>query len=431
MSSIEKLATGRAKYTLDYPELGTGPVSYEDSISEEFYQAEHEAIFRRTWLKVGRVEQLPRNGTFFTREFKGLGSIVISRHTDGEIYALHNVCAHRGNKVVWQEHPGEESKGSARQFQCKYHGWRYGLDGKCSYVTKRDQFFDSLPEDGLGMPQLRCEVLAGFIFVNFSQDAPTLRDFLGEKLVTELEAWPFEKFTNHWGFKTLIKGNWKIGIDALLEWYHPAYVHGRFLNADMSKAEKLVPPMDSYHYDLFAPHMLTSVPGPPPLKKRTRSVGPAQRDQDWVYRLFRGGIFGPDDLPEDIDYLTPERNPGNVQYWSNDQYWLFPNLSIQLWHRGYYITYQYIPESVGTHSYEVDIYFPEPKNVTERLGQELVVDSTIEFAMQDTNTVEATWSALNNRALGTFHLSDMELMIRQFHHVVREAVAAYQAGKEK
>ncbi|MEX5708983.1 aromatic ring-hydroxylating dioxygenase subunit alpha [Parafrankia sp. FMc6] len=431
MAIQEKLATGRGKYTPGYPNLDTGPVDYEDSISEEFFQAEREAIFKRTWLKVGRMEQLPRNGTFFTREFVGLGSIVITRHTDGEVYALHNICAHRGNKVVWQEHPTHETQGSARQFACKYHGWRYGLDGKCTYVTKRNEFFESLPDDELAMPQLRCEVFAGFIFVNFSQDAPPLRQFLGEKLATELESWPFEKFTNHWSFRTKVKGNWKIGIDALLEWYHPAYVHGRFLNTNVAEAEKLVPPMDSYHYDLFTPHMLTSVPGPPLLKKKQGSVGPAKRDMNWAYRLFRAGLFGPDDVREDLGHLTPDRNPGNVQSWSNDQYWLFPNLSVQLWGRGYYITYQYIPETVGTHAYEVDIYFPEPKTASERLAQELVVDSTIEFAMQDTNTVEATWSQLNNRALQTFHLSDMELMIRQFHKVVRDAVAAHQAGSEK
>ncbi|MCK9929211.1 aromatic ring-hydroxylating dioxygenase subunit alpha, partial [Frankia sp. Mgl5] len=58
MAIQEKLATGRGKYTPGYPNLDTGPVDYEDSISEEFFQAEREAIFKRTWLKVGRMEQL-------------------------------------------------------------------------------------------------------------------------------------------------------------------------------------------------------------------------------------------------------------------------------------------------------------------------------------------------------------------------------------
>ena len=49
-------------WTEHYPELGTALVSYEDSISPEFYELERDAIFRRTWLNVGRVELLPRNG---------------------------------------------------------------------------------------------------------------------------------------------------------------------------------------------------------------------------------------------------------------------------------------------------------------------------------------------------------------------------------
>ena len=39
-------------WTQHYPELGTAPVSYEDSISPEHYELERDAIFRRTWLNV-------------------------------------------------------------------------------------------------------------------------------------------------------------------------------------------------------------------------------------------------------------------------------------------------------------------------------------------------------------------------------------------
>jgi phenylpropionate dioxygenase-like ring-hydroxylating dioxygenase large terminal subunit len=430
MAIQERLATGKGLFTPRYPELGTGPVNYEDSISQEFFDAEREAVFRRTWLKVGRVEQLPRNGTFFTRELPGLGSIVVTRATDGTVYAVHNICAHRGNKVVWQDHPKAESKGTARQFTCKYHGWRYGLDGVCSHVTNPDQFFD-LDQRTLRMPRLHCEVFAGFIFVHFGKDAEPLRSFLGERLV-ELESYPFDKMTQRFGYKTRIQGNWKISLDALMEWYHPAYVHGRFINQDVAKAEKMVPPVDAYHYDLFRPHMLTSVPGPPPLPAREPGTeGPPVRDQKWVYKLFRAGLFGPDDYPDVGPMPTDVLNKGQIASWGNDQFWLFPNFSIQIWARNYYITYQYWPESVDSHSYELDIYFPEPENARQRLAQELVAASTIEFAMQDSNTVEATHSAVATRANQQFHLSDQELMIRNFHQVIGAAVAAHRTTSGK
>ena len=68
MAFFPKPAEG--SWTEHYPELGTAPVSYEDSIAPEHYELEREAIFRQTWLNVGRVEQLPRKGSYFTRELR-------------------------------------------------------------------------------------------------------------------------------------------------------------------------------------------------------------------------------------------------------------------------------------------------------------------------------------------------------------------------
>jgi hypothetical protein len=86
--------------------IDTGPVSYEDSISPAHYQLERDAIFRRTWLNVGRVEQLPRNGSYFAKELDAARtSVVVLRDMGGEVRAFHNICRHRGNKLVWNDYP--------------------------------------------------------------------------------------------------------------------------------------------------------------------------------------------------------------------------------------------------------------------------------------------------------------------------------------
>ena len=106
-------------------------------------QLEREAIFKRAWLQVGRVEQIPRSGSFFTKEIAAANtSIIVVRDGDGEVRAFHNICRHRGNKLVWNDFPQEETSGTARQFACKYHGWRYGLDGACTFVQQEGEFFD-------------------------------------------------------------------------------------------------------------------------------------------------------------------------------------------------------------------------------------------------------------------------------------------------
>ncbi|MET1042339.1 MAG: Rieske (2Fe-2S) protein, partial [Acidimicrobiales bacterium] len=123
--------------------LDTGPVSYADSTSPDHYELEQEAIFRKTWLNVGRVEQLPKNGSYFTKELDAANtSVVLVRDMEGEVRAFHNMCRHRGNKLVWNDYPGEEVSGTCRQFTCKYHGWRYGLEGQLTFVQQEGEFFD-------------------------------------------------------------------------------------------------------------------------------------------------------------------------------------------------------------------------------------------------------------------------------------------------
>src|SRR3979411_355528 len=119
MKPIEKPSEG--SWTAHYPDIGTEPVSYEDSISPEWHELEREAIFKRAWLNVGRVEQLPRKGSFFTKELViADASVIVVRGLDDEVRAFHNVCRHRGNKILWDHSPGETASGTCRQFMCKY-----------------------------------------------------------------------------------------------------------------------------------------------------------------------------------------------------------------------------------------------------------------------------------------------------------------------
>ena len=130
-------------WTEHYPELGTGPVSFRDSTSPEFYELEREAIFKRAWLNVGRVEELPRVGSYFTKEIDAAKtSVIVVKGKDQQIRAFYNVCRHRGNKLVWNDFPNEEVKGACRQFTCKYHGWRYDLEGALTFVQQPGEFFD-------------------------------------------------------------------------------------------------------------------------------------------------------------------------------------------------------------------------------------------------------------------------------------------------
>ena len=176
-------------WTEHFPQLDTAPVNYEDSISPEYYELEKEAIFKKTWLNVGRVEQIPRVGSYFTKELDCVDTSIIVVRDRGTVRAFHNMCRHRGNKLVWQDYPSEEVKGTCRQFTCKYHGWRYGLDGELNFVQQESEFFD-LDKADYPLVSVHCEIWEGFIFVNFAAEpVEMLLEFLGE-VATGLSGYP-------------------------------------------------------------------------------------------------------------------------------------------------------------------------------------------------------------------------------------------------
>ena len=119
MPHFPKPAEG--SWTEHYPHLGTEPVDYSDSTSPEFYEQERDAIFRRTWLNVGRIEQVPRVGSYFTKELDSVGtSIIVVRSAKDKIRVFHNICRHRGNKQAPELFPRTEP----------FHGNAHAVSGK-------------------------------------------------------------------------------------------------------------------------------------------------------------------------------------------------------------------------------------------------------------------------------------------------------------
>ena len=103
-------------WTEHYPELGTGAISFADSTSREFFADEREAVFKRAWLNVARVEELPRVGNYVTKEIEvARCSVILVKGRDEQIRAFYNVCRHRGNKLVWNDFPNEATRGTCRR----------------------------------------------------------------------------------------------------------------------------------------------------------------------------------------------------------------------------------------------------------------------------------------------------------------------------
>ena len=419
MSRVPKPAEG--SWTAHYPELGTEPISYEDSISPEIHNLERDAIFKRSWLNVGRVEQLKRKGSYFTKELAvANSSVVVVRGTDGEIRAFHNICRHRGNKLVWTDFPREETSGSCRQFVCKYHGWKYELDGACSFVQQESEFFD-LDKADYGLVPVHCDVWAGFIFVHLGEPEQSLTEFLGP-MVTAIGDYPFDQMTERFSYRAEVGSNWKLFMDAFQEFYHAPVLHAR-QSPFAAQPEIIEAGFEGLHYQIDGPHRLVTTYGgrqwqlPPEMLKPMESV-------------VRSGLFGPWEAP-DIGEIPAGVNPENKRPWGLDSFQVWPNFVILIWERNWYLTYHYWPTAYNSHVFEGNLYFVPPKTARERLAQEMAAVTFKEYSLQDGNTLEATQLMLESRVVTAFPLNDQEILCRHLHKVAADWIDDYQRQQEK
>lgn len=401
-------------WTAAVPGLGTDPVAFVDSASPEFFAVERDAVFRRAWLEVGRVDELTRPGSYFTKTIPTVHTaVLVVRDLDDTVRAFHNVCPHRGNLLVWADSPYEDCAGSARAFTCRYHGWQFGADGACGYVHQEDEFFD-LDRATLGLAPIHCEVWAGLVFVNLADEPEwTLREYLGP-MVGALEGYPFEAMTDRYRFRAENHSNWKLFIDAFQEYYHVPPLHTHQLGPAFRnpRAE-----FDAAHYQFDGPHRVVSTSG-----SHKHTGWPAEH----LYPseiTFRSGNTGPWDAP-DIGPLPPGVNPGRVPKWGIDNFQIFPNLELLIYERSWYLLYRWWPTAHDTHVFEGELCFVPARTARERAAQEYAAVTFKEYALQDAGMLDGTQRGLEARAFPDHPLNDQEVLVRHFRRTVHEWVAA-------
>ena len=375
MALYPKPAEG--SWTEHYPDVGTGTVSYEDCVSADFYEVEREAVFKRAWLNVGRVEDVPRNGSFLTKELEvAKTSIIVVRDLDGQVRAFHNMCRHRGNKLVWNDFPGEEVKRHLPGVHLQVP--RVALRARGGVHLRAAGGASSSTSTRLicGLAPVHCDVWAGFIFVNLADEPEqSLREFLGP-MITPLEGYPFEHLSERYDFRADVDCNWKVFLDAFQEYYHVPILHSQEATP---AARPMMNGFEAPHYQLDGPHRMVTTSGAP------RRKWPA----DFQYPIetaTRSGLFGPWDEPDLGDDL-PGTNPGGVDQWAIDNFQVFPNFEILIWASGWYLTYRYWPTSHNTHRFEGTLFFPPAKTASERVARECAVVMFKEFALQDAGTL--------------------------------------------
>jgi len=403
MDAASEFKSETKRWAHNYPELGTGPVPIEPCISPEYFEREREAIFRRVWLHVGRVEEIPHAGDYFARDIPpAKASIIVIRGNDGVIRAFHNMCSHRGNKLAW-----DEAGHCERVLTCRFHRWAYAFDGKLQRVSDENQYHQ-LDKADLALSPVNVETWEGFIFVNLDSEPPeTLSEYLGE-LGRGIGGWPFSAERACYSYRSEVHCNWKVAMGAFQESYHVPFVHYR--SVPESPAGPDNPYARPIAVRLFPRHQTLSVYANPNVKANAMDevavrYGPGMRK--------RGVVSG--DLP-------PGVNPTRSPRWGFDMETIFPNLLMMLWGNGMLVTHQFWPSEYNRTAYEVRIYLRKPATLGARFSQEYNRAVLRSALMEDLATLENIQPMLESRAKKHFIFQDNEIGLRHHLKVVDEFV---------
>lgn len=387
------------RYHDAYPEMGTGPVSTEPYYSEDHYELEREYIFKKVWLNAGRVEAIPKAGDFVVKDLPVCDtSVIVVRDHDGGLRAFHNVCSHRGNKIVYDD------AGTNRSFYCRFHGWTYKLDGELTVVPDEENYFD-LDTSCLGLTPVAVDEWGGFIFINVDPEpTESLPEYLGG-IARGLEGYPFAETSGKvYTFETVVNANWKLVKDAFQEVCHTPYQHSRSLpDAYISEANPFTRfvdmGVDGYHARASLFGNMGHVPSPVALKAYSHGATIAGAS------MVDGGEVSPALAP-------PGVNPTGSADWSFELQVFFPSFFLAVTD-GSYFTHQFLPLGVDkTHWFSTTCY-PTPTNAAQRFSQEYSRVMFRDIMVEDGRQIEETQAMLKSGAKKEFILKDEELFIRQ------------------
>ena len=192
--------------------------------SSAFARFERDQVLAKTWFCIATLAQLSDAGWVHPVDIIDLPLLVV-RDRDNSIRVFHNVCSHRGMKLV--EQPGPIK----RLITCRYHGWCYSTSGELKAtphingegVHSDDNFDNTLH----GLQEVRSHIFAGMILINIDGQAPDFVSFI-EPVTSHWHEFDFDAYA-HGGSDSFweieLQGNWKFAQENHVDGYHLPFVH--------------------------------------------------------------------------------------------------------------------------------------------------------------------------------------------------------------
>ena len=352
--------------------------------SAALLELEKENLFKTHWQIACHVSDLPNIGSFQTFDLCGERALIL-RDPEGEVRAFHNICRHRGSRLVAQDQ-GE----CPNALICPFHGWVYNLDGTLRGAA-RPESYPAMDKHDFALRPIEMEIWHGFVFVRF-RPGP-------QPSVAELMA-PFEaeiahyKMADHvptdgiWTEETPV--NWKSVRDVDNEGYHVAMAH---------------PALQDLYGSTYADE--------PYVDGVSRSDGrfTPSKGRRWAVRNYKKLSKPRADLPEQLQ-----------KTWL--YYGIFPNSVIAVTPETV-LFYQEFPTGVHSSQLRSATYRHPQEDRQQRAARYLGARIDRETVEEDIQLTIWSNEAMASDAFEGFYLSDLEYGVRSHHDHLRRVLPVY------
>ena len=213
-------------------------------LNNDYLEFEKEKIFKNNWTMIGVASSVPNPGD--AKPFNLLGiPILIVRNKENEVKVFHNVCSHRGFKLVDQECKLKNV------IRCPYHSWSYDFNGKLTVTPHIGGLgkheVEGFDKNKSNLKEIKSNIWMDLIFININSNAKPFEDFIKpledrwSKFISKKDQKLIRHSTDNGYFNMTVNSNWKFAIENYCESYHLQWIH-----PELNKVSNI---SDHYHIE--------------------------------------------------------------------------------------------------------------------------------------------------------------------------------------
>ena len=226
--TLSKVLDVKKLNAVDKPIEAANGLPNECYTSEDYLAYEKDKIFCDKWSVIGVGSSVPNPGD--ARPYNLLGiPLIIIRDKDMQIRVFHNVCSHRGFKLL------NKPCSLKNVIRCPYHSWSYNFDGELVATPHIGGMNIHQTKDfersKSNLKEIRSYIWLDLIMININNNEMSFEEYIKPLSDRWEEFWPIKdreliNHSNDFGyFKLNANCNWKFAIENYCESYHLPSIH--------------------------------------------------------------------------------------------------------------------------------------------------------------------------------------------------------------